>query len=105
MVNTQMVEDEAGNIYFSLYAYGRNERNNPAEGLAVLSSDGSWKHFNDVNSGMPSDHINGLLYDRFEKVLWIGTNESGLVRYDLKNGWENCPKTRRGMCMPLRIMG
>ena len=87
---TGVVEDEAGNLYFSLYDYIRSkERHRPKEGLAILSKDGNWLHLSDVNSGLPSNHINSLLFDRFEKVLWIGTNESGLVRYDLKNGWEN----------------
>lgn len=87
---TGVEEDEAGNLYFSLFAFERSKlRDRPAEGLAILTTDGTWKHFNDTNSGMPSNHINGMLYDKFEKVLWIGTNESGLVRYDLKDGWEN----------------
>jgi ligand-binding sensor domain-containing protein len=33
--------------------------------------------------------VNSLLYDRFEHVLWIATNQSGLVRFSLKDGWEN----------------
>lgn len=82
-------EDGEGNIYFALYAYGNKERNRPQEGIAILSKDGTWTHFNDSNSGMPSDHVNALLYDKFEKLLWISTNESGLVRYDLHDGWEN----------------
>jgi ligand-binding sensor domain-containing protein len=87
---TRVVEDEAGNLYFSLYDYAvSKERHRPKEGLAILSKDGNWLHLSDDNSGLPSNHINSLLFDRFEKVLWIGTNESGLVRYDLKNGWEN----------------
>jgi len=86
---TRAVEDDAGNLYFSLYDYERNnERDRPKEGLAILSSDGKWQHLNDENSGLPSDHFNSLLFDPFEHVLWIGTNESGLVRWDLKDGWE-----------------
>lgn len=87
---TGVVEDESGNLYFSLYDYAvSKERHRPNEGLAVLSKDGKWQHLNDANSGLPSDHINSLMFDRFEHILWIGTNESGLVRYDLKDGWEN----------------
>lgn len=87
---TGVVEDESGNLYFSLYDYAINkERQRPNEGLAVLSKDGKWQHLNDANSGLPSDHINSLMFDRFEHSLWIGTNESELVRYDLKDGWEN----------------
>ncbi len=83
-------EDEEGNIYFALFSYERStERDKPQEGIAVLTKDGQWVHYNDTNSGLPSNHINGLLYDRFEKVLWIGTNATGLVRYDLKSGWED----------------
>jgi Two component regulator propeller len=83
------VEDDAGNLYFSLTDYEtRRERHKPKEGLAILSGDGNWQHLNDENSGLPSDHVNSLLFDPFEHVLWIGTNESGLVRWDLKKGWE-----------------
>jgi ligand-binding sensor domain-containing protein len=86
---TGAVEDDAGNLYFSLADYETSrERHRPKEGLAILSGDGNWQHLNDENSGLPSDHVNSLLFDPFEHVLWIGTNESGLVRWDLKNGWE-----------------
>ena len=87
---TDAAEDEDGNIYFALYAYKSNgQRDRSEEGFAVYSKDGKWTHFNDINSGLPADHINALFYDKFEKVLWIGTNEAGLVRFDLKNNWEN----------------
>lgn len=87
---TDAAEDETGNIYFALYAYNPSEqRDRPEEGFARLSKDGRWTHFNDINSGLPADHVNSLFYDKFEKVLWVGTNEAGLVRYDLKDGWEN----------------
>jgi hypothetical protein len=83
-------EDEKGNLYFSLYAYEKSKnRNRPEEGIAIFSSTGKWSHFNDTNSGLPSNTINSILYDKFEKILWVGTNESGLVRYDLKENWEN----------------
>jgi ligand-binding sensor domain-containing protein len=87
---TDAAEDDNGNIYFALYAYKSNgQRDRAEEGFAVYSKDGKWTHFNDTNSGLPADHINALFFDKFEKVLWIGTNEAGLVRYDLNNGWEN----------------
>ncbi|HEX7906386.1 MAG TPA: two-component regulator propeller domain-containing protein [Chitinophagaceae bacterium] len=83
-------EDNDGNIYFSLYAYEpHKERNRPQEGFAVLTKDEKWLHYNDSNSGLPANHINSILFDRFENVLWIGTNEAGLVRFDLHGGWEN----------------
>jgi hypothetical protein len=87
---TDAVQDENGNIYFALYAYiHSDQRDRPEEGFARLSKDGKWSHYNDINSGLPADHVNSLWYDKFEEVLWIGTNEAGLVRYDLKDGWEN----------------
>lgn len=87
---TQIAEDEKGNLYFALYAFNDNgHRNKTKEGFAVLTTEGQWKHYNDENSGLPANHVNALLYDRFENVLWIGTNEAGLVRFDLKDGWEN----------------
>lgn len=87
---TGAVEDEQGNLYFSLYDYKASpERDRTTEGFVKLSADGKWTHYNDANSGLPANHINSLFYDKFEKVLWIGTNEAGLVRFDLKDGWEN----------------
>lgn len=86
---SNIAEDEKGNLYFALYAYQNKDRNKLEEGLTILSKNGDWTHYNDSNSGLPSDGINSLLYDKFEKVLWLGTNESGLVRFDLKDQWEN----------------
>lgn len=84
------VEDEAGNLYFSLGSLKNGgNRDNPDEGLGIYTAAGKWAHYNDQNSGLPANTINSLLYDRFEKVLWIGTNDAGLVRYDLKGSWEN----------------
>lgn len=82
-------EDENGNIYFSLVSIDKGAPDDDNEGLAVLRLDGSWTHYNDKNSGLPSNHINSMLYDKFERVLWMGTEKSGLVRFNLNNGWEN----------------
>jgi ligand-binding sensor domain-containing protein len=30
-----------------------------------------------------------MLYDKFEHVLWLGTDQSGIVRFNLRDGWEN----------------
>ncbi len=87
---SKAVEDDAGNLYFSLESLKKGEgRDSPDQGFAVYTVSGKWQHYNDQNSGLPANQINSLLYDRFEKVLWIGTNEAGLVRFDLKDGWEN----------------
>lgn len=83
------VEDENGNLYFSLVSCNKVEGDDNKEGIAVLKADGSWIRYNDENSGMPSNHVNNILYDKFEHVLWIATEQSGLVRFDLQNGWEN----------------
>jgi hypothetical protein len=82
-------EDEAGNLYFSLTACNATPGDNDKEGLAVLKTNGTWLHYTDKNSGMPSNHINDMLYDKYEHVLWMGTQESGLVRFNLKDSWEN----------------
>jgi ligand-binding sensor domain-containing protein len=29
------------------------------------------------------------MYDKIEQVLWLATQHAGLVRFDLKSGWEN----------------
>jgi len=87
---TEVAEDKDGNLYFALYAYKpHKERDVAQEGFAVFTKDGMWNHYNDSNSGLPANHINSLLYDPFENILWIGTNEAGLVRFDLKGNWEN----------------
>jgi len=86
---TGITEDDKGNLYFSLQAIDKPGDETDDEGLAVFSNSGTWAHYNDKNSGMPSNRINSMLFDKFEHVLWLGTPESGLVRFDLKNGWEN----------------
>lgn len=88
---TSMDEDENGNLYFSLYEFERKEKGNVNndEGIAIRYSDGTFKQFKTENSGMPFNHTNCVVYDKKEKVLWISTDRAGLVRYDLKNGWEN----------------
>jgi hypothetical protein len=84
------VEDEQGNIYFSLVDYNNtNGDDNDKEGIAVLKPNGKWLHYTDKNSGLPSNRVNTMMYDKFEHILWIGTDKSGLVRFDLKDGWEN----------------
>ncbi len=86
---TAATEDEAGNLYFALYDYTRSKvRDREKEGFVKLSKNGIWTHYNDLNSGLPANTINSLFYDKFENVLWIGTNEAGLARFDLKDGWE-----------------
>lgn len=82
-------EDENGNLYFSLISYNKAGGDDDKEGIAVLKADGTWLHLNDKNSGIPSNHVNTILYDKFERVLWIGTDQSGLVRFNLNGGWEN----------------
>ncbi|WP_172623204.1 ligand-binding sensor domain-containing protein [Flavisolibacter ginsenosidimutans] len=87
---SKAVEDSDGNIYFGLYDYERSPvRDRPRAGIAVFRKDGTWIHYNDTNSGLPANTINSVLFDKFENVLWIGTNDAGLVRFDLKDMWEN----------------
>ena len=83
------VEDEKGNLYFSLVNYNKVADDDDKEGLAILKPGGKWLHYNDKNSGMPSNRVNNILYDKFEHVLWLGTDQSGIVRFNLKDGWEN----------------
>jgi hypothetical protein len=86
---TAMTEDAGGNVYFALYDYSSSKsRDRDKEGIAKLAPDGAWTHYNDKNSGLPANHINNMFYDKFENLLWLGTNSAGLVRFDLNNGWE-----------------
>ncbi len=88
---SSMDEDENGNLYFSLFEFDRKDKKkvNNDEGIAIRYTDGTFKQFTTENSGMPFNHTNCVLYDKREKVLWISTDRAGLVRFDLKNGWEN----------------
>jgi hypothetical protein len=88
---TSMDEDEIGNLYFTLYEFERKEKGkvNNDEGIAIRYTDGTFKQFTTENSGMPFNHANCVVYDKNEKVIWISTDRAGLVRYDLKDGWEN----------------
>lgn len=62
---------------------------NRNEGIAIRYADGTIKQFTTENSGLPFNHTNCVVYDKNEKVLWISTDRAGLVRFDLKNKWEN----------------
>ncbi len=88
---TSMDEDENGNLFFTLFEFDRKEKGkvNNDEGIAIRFADGTFKQFTTDNSGMPFNHANCVCYDKHEKVLWISTDRAGLVRYDLKDGWEN----------------
>lgn len=87
---TGLVEDQKGNLYFSVYDYedesGEYNRN---EGIVIRYKNNTWKHFTSSNSGMPYNHVTGLVYDKYENALWISTDRAGIVRFDLKDGWEN----------------
>lgn len=86
-----MDEDENGNLYFTLYEFDKkNEQKvNDDEGLAIRYADGTFKQFTTDNSGIPHNRLTCVLYDKKEKILWISTDRAGLVRFDLKDGWEN----------------
>jgi ligand-binding sensor domain-containing protein len=88
---TSMDEDENGNLFFTLYEFDRKdtEKINNDEGIAIRYTDGTFKQFTTENSGLPFNHTTCVLYDKTEKVLWISTDRAGLVRFDLKDGWEN----------------
>ncbi len=88
---TSMDEDENGNIFFTLFEYNRKipGKVNNDEGIAIIYANGTFKQFTTSNSGMPFNHTTKVLYDKIEKVLWISTDRAGLVRYNLKDSWEN----------------
>ncbi|WP_299182797.1 two-component regulator propeller domain-containing protein [uncultured Chryseobacterium sp.] len=88
---TSMDEDENGNLYFTLFEFNRTDKQkvNNDEGIAIRYNDGTFKQFTTENSGMPFNHANCIIYDKKEKVIWISTDRAGLVRFDLKDGWEN----------------
>ena len=87
---SSLVEDEEGTVYLSTYEYSAAKGTiNRKEGLITLSRNNEWTQYLSSNSGMPFNHVTGLLYDPFEKIVWIATDRAGLVRYDRKGNWEN----------------
>ena len=88
---TSMDEDENGNLYFTLYEFNPKEKGqvNKNEGFAIRNADGTFRQYTTENSGMPFNHTNCILYDKNENIVWISTDRAGLIRYDLKDGWEN----------------
>jgi len=94
-----MDEDEAGNLYFSVYENNRKdkENRNADEGLIIMKADGTIIQLTTDNSGIPANCTSQVRYDEHEKVLWIISNMSGLVRYDLKDGWENYHNLNSGI--------
>lgn len=92
MCITSMDEDEKGNLYFGLFEYDLKKnpgKMNKNEGIGIRYANGTWKQLTTSNSGMPYNETNQVLYDKKEKVLWISSDRAGLVRYDLKDTWEN----------------
>ena len=88
---TSMDEDENGNLYFTLYEFNPKEKGqvNKNEGIAIRNTNGTFRQYTTENSGMPFNHTNCILFDKNENVVWISTDRAGLIRYDLKDGWEN----------------
>jgi hypothetical protein len=96
---TSFDEDENGNLYFTLYEFERKEKGkvNNDEGIAIRFANGTFKQFTSDNSGLPFNHTTCVLYDKTEQILWISTDRAGLVRYDLKHGWENYHNENSGI--------
>lgn len=88
---TAMDEDEKGNLYFCLYEYGSQPPGtiNRNDGIAIRTADGNWKQYTTSNSGMPFNNATDILYDKRQQVLWVSTDRAGLVRFNLKDEWEN----------------
>ncbi len=85
---TNITEDGQGNMYFTMNSCRKSTGDLDEEGIAIMTADGQWSHYNDKNSGLPANHVNHILYDKVEHVLWIATQKAGLARFDLKDGWE-----------------
>jgi len=85
-----MTGDSDGNLYFSLYNANRKGKKPEQikEGIGVLDRDGNFKMLTIHNSGLPVGDVSKIIYDKYDNVLWIITNSAGLIRYDLKDGWE-----------------
>ncbi len=87
-------EDKEGVLYFGLYKFDQknNERaaDNPDEGILILNSSNEFERYTTDNSGLPANYTTDILYDDNEHILWIATQEAGLVRFDpASNKWEN----------------
>jgi ligand-binding sensor domain-containing protein len=81
---TDMTEDKDGTLWFATYDYSKKV----GEKLVKLDPNGNWSYFDISDSGLPYNHINKVLIDRYEDVLWLSVHNVGLVRFDKKDGWE-----------------
>lgn len=89
---SDLVEDNAGNIYLGLSTIIKRENHNKLseKSLVIFYPDGITKLLTPNNSGLPAKSIEKIIYDKIENALWITTLTSGLVRYNLKDDtWEN----------------
>jgi ligand-binding sensor domain-containing protein len=86
---TSFTTDKEGNMYFTLYDFSKTRIENKEEGLAILYKNETWKQLLTSNSGLPLNHLSEVLYDKNEDILWIVSEQAGLIRYDLKDGWEH----------------
>lgn len=93
-----MDEDENGNLYFALRDVSPERTSKEkSQGIAVMAADGTFSQFTTDNSGLPVNRIKQVLYDKWDKVLWLSTEEAGLVRYNLKDSWENYHNKNSGL--------
>ncbi|HTJ10887.1 MAG TPA: two-component regulator propeller domain-containing protein [Dinghuibacter sp.] len=80
-----MTEDAEGNCWFAT-----------SDGLAEYSVTGHWLLRTAQNSGMPSGHVNHVLYNPHDNSLWMSIQHVGVCRWDILNDWlvitrENSP--------------
>ena len=81
-------EDSKGNLYCVVRDVKRVNPGEERAGLVTLDATGYAKLFQVSNSGLPVNFLNEVTYDEIDQVLWLSTNEAGLVRWDLKHEWE-----------------
>jgi ligand-binding sensor domain-containing protein len=81
---TDMTEDANGNLWFATYDYDKRV----TEKLVKLTASEEWSFYDINNSGLPENHINKLLSDNTEDILWITVHNVGLVRFDKKDNWQ-----------------
>jgi len=67
-----IVIDNNNNLWISTMENGLIRYTNP-----------NWTFYNEENSGLPDNQINCLKYDELLNILWIGTENKGVVMLDL----------------------
>lgn len=78
--NSQLPLDLVRAISIAIDDEGKKYIATEGKGLAILDKNENWSFINTENSKLPSGYITSVVVD--ENVVWIGTQDAGLVRIE-----------------------